>query len=98
MRLEELIKSVSGAELSGGGDLQITGLEYDSRRVKPGMLFIAVEGYKMDGNQFIPDAVKNGAVAVMTAKSYNGTIPAVIVPDLRQAMADTAAQFYGYPG
>lgn len=98
MRLEELIKSVSGAKLSGGGDLQITGLEYDSRRVKPGMLFIAVEGYKMDGNQFIPDAVKNGAVAVMTAKSYNGTIPAVIVPDLRQAMADTAAQFYGYPG
>ena len=61
-------------------------------------MFIAVEGYKMDGNRFIPDAVKNGAAAVLTTRKQDCPVPLVVVPDLRQAMADSAAKFYGYPG
>ncbi|PKK84140.1 MAG: UDP-N-acetylmuramoyl-L-alanyl-D-glutamate--2,6-diaminopimelate ligase [candidate division Zixibacteria bacterium HGW-Zixibacteria-1] len=98
MKLSELVKPINGARIQGDGNVEITGLEYDSRRIKPGMLFIAVEGYKTDGNRFISDAIKNGAMAVMSTKPFAGKIPVVIVPDLRQAMSDAAANFYGFPG
>ena len=97
MKLKDIIEPIDGAVFKDG-DVEVTGLEYDSRRIKPGMLFIAVEGYKTDGNKFIPDAIKNGAVAVMTGRETDCTVPLVVVPDLRRAMADAAACFYGFPG
>ncbi|UCD93629.1 MAG: UDP-N-acetylmuramoyl-L-alanyl-D-glutamate--2,6-diaminopimelate ligase, partial [Candidatus Zixiibacteriota bacterium] len=98
MKLEELIKPLADARLKGGGDIDICGIEYDSRRIKSGMLFAAVKGYKMDGNRFIPQAIENGAAAVLTEEKAGLAVPVVIVPDLRKAMADIAAHFYGYPG
>lgn len=98
MKLSNLVRQIKGARIEGDGNIEITGLDYDSRRIEPGMLFIAVEGYKIDGNRFIPDAIKNGAVAVMAAKPFEGNVPTVIVTDLRQAMSDAAAVFYDFPG
>lgn len=98
MKLKDLIRSIEYADLIGDGGTEITGIEYDSRRIKPGMLFVAVTGYKMNGNDFIPEAIRNGAVAVMSGKPAKLDIPMVVVPDLRRAMADVAACLYDYPG
>lgn len=97
-KLEELLRPVAGAELVGRGDVMINGIEYDSRRIKPGMLFVAVTGFKMDGNRFIPEAIKNGAVAVLTESDVETGVTVIAVPEVRKAMADIAAHFYDYPG
>ena len=89
---------MEGSRLIGDGNIEVTGIEYDSRRIKPGMLFLAVNGFKMNGNDFIADAVNNGAVAILTDKDHKINIPHVIVSSVREAMPDVAAGFYGTPG
>jgi len=83
-------------------DEPITGVTTDSRRVEPGNLFVAIEGYAADGHDFITEAVQRGAGAIVFAKeSYADLIPdgvsAVRVADSRRAAAEIAAQFWGYP-
>ncbi len=98
MKLDVLNKFVEGSKLIGNGGIDITGIEYDSRRIKPGMLFFAVSGFKKNGLEFIGDAIKNGAVAVVVDSGIELDFPHIIVPSVRKAMADIAAAFYGQPG
>ena len=92
---------LDGAEvLSQSGDAEITGIEYDSRRVRPGCSFVAIRGETSDGNRFIASSVKAGAVAVISdAKGF--TPPAGIawaqVADGRRALARLSAKFYQHP-
>lgn len=91
--------NIDSAVIAGDPDTVIENIEYDSRLIKPNGLFFAVEGYKQNGYDFIPDAIKNGAVAVMGEREEVPDIPVYVqVPDIRQAMADVSATFYGYPG
>jgi len=83
-------------------DEPITGVTMDSRRVEPGNLFVAVEGYVADGHDFITEAVRRGAVGIVFEKeSYAQAIPdgvsAIRVADSRRAAAQIAAQFWDYP-
>ena len=64
MKLADLARGVPGANLEGDGDVEVSGIAYDSRRVKPGDLFIAVSGLHEDGHAFAAEAVAKGAVAV----------------------------------
>ncbi|HWO92798.1 MAG TPA: Mur ligase domain-containing protein, partial [Methylomirabilota bacterium] len=64
MRLEELVRGVPDAALEGSGDVEVHGIAYDSRRVKPGDLFVAVTGIRSDGHAYAADAVAAGAIAV----------------------------------
>jgi len=97
--LEQLISAVEGARLSGDGTTPIKQLEYDSRLVKANSLFFAVKGFVKDGYDFVPEARANGAVAVMGERSRCDEVANhVQVPDVRRAMADVAAMFYGHPG
>ena len=64
MRLAELVAGVPGAALEGEADVEVTGVEYDSRRVKAGDLFVAVPGLHADGHVFIREALAAGAAAV----------------------------------
>ncbi len=98
MTLSDMIKHIENAELIGNGEIEIKGLDYDSRRIRPGYLFAAVKGYKTDGAKFVPDALANGAAAVMTEESLNPGVPVVKVSSVRKGMADAAAAFYGFPG
>ena len=76
----------------------IAGLAYDSRKVRPGDLFIALPGAHDDGARFLPDAIQRGAVAVLHQGSPLPVgIPAIRVPDARGAMAAAAAVFHGDP-
>jgi UDP-N-acetylmuramoyl-L-alanyl-D-glutamate--2,6-diaminopimelate ligase len=99
IRLKELTKQVKQATISGNPEVDIVNIDYDSRRVRPQGLFIAVKGFKQDGYDFVEQAVSNGAVAVMGERTeYSQVENHVTVPDVRQAMADVAAKFHGYPG
>jgi UDP-N-acetylmuramoyl-L-alanyl-D-glutamate--2,6-diaminopimelate ligase len=83
----------------------ITGVEYDSRRVGSGSLFIAMHGETTDGNRYIEQAVGRGAVAVVTdsAAAYDATADGPLdvaiaeVPHGRRALAAIAANFFGHP-
>ncbi len=80
-------------------EIDIQNIEYDSRQVKPDALFIAIKGYKSDGYDFVRMAKEKGAVAVLGERASAQEIANhVQVRDVRKAMADVAARFYGYPG
>src|SRR5579884_4021292 len=64
MRFQQLIDGVE--YLSQAGDAEVTGVDYDSRRVKPGYCFVAMQGETTDGNRYIGPAIQKGAVAVVS--------------------------------
>src|ERR1700676_1902498 len=90
-----------GAEiLAQSGNPSVTGLEYDSRLVKPGAAFIAMRGESSDGNKFIDKAIAAGAVAIVTdsaSESPREGVAWVRVPHGRRALARLSANFYKRP-
>jgi UDP-N-acetylmuramoyl-L-alanyl-D-glutamate--2,6-diaminopimelate ligase len=82
-------------------DREVLDIVYDSRKVRPGSLFVAVRGFHSDGHLFILQAVKQGAVAVVTERhsstaAATGT-PQIVIEDSRRALALLANAFYGHP-
>ena len=65
MKLKELLQGVPVVECSADLETEITAVCYDSRRVTPGALFVAVSGFASDGNRFIPMALEKGAAVVV---------------------------------
>ncbi len=99
MKLEDLARGVPGAVLEGSGDVEVSGIAYDSRRVNRGDLFVAVAGIHSDGHAYAADAVGEGAVAVAVERAVDvpsGT-PILKVPSTRTGLAEIAAEFYGRP-
>src|SRR5450755_4460724 len=98
MKFQQLLQ---GAEvLSQSGDPGVAGVEYDSRRVRPGTVFVAMKGETSDGNRFIDQAIAAGAVAVVTDSAAETPRPAVAwaqVPHGRRALARLSANFYKRP-
>ena len=82
-----------------GGDPEISGLDYNSRRVQPGWVFVAMRGESSDGNRYIDTALKHGAVAVVTdsrSEQRRPRVPWAVVPHGRRALARMSANFYGH--
>lgn len=80
-------------------DLPLSGIAIDNRQVQPGFLFVARPGAFADGHDFIPDAIRRGAAAIVGQKELFGlSVPYVRVPDSRRAVTHLAAAFYGHPG
>lgn len=102
MRLRELI--FPGVQLwRGSGDLEISTVEVDSRKVQPGSLFCALPGALAEGTDFIPQALRAGAVAVLVPKASDeallrGDYPVLKAENPREAAALAAAALYGFPG
>jgi len=92
---------LEGAEfLSQSGNPDVTGVEYDSRRVKTGCLFVAMRGETSDGNRFIDQAIKAGAVAIVTdspAEEPREGVAWALVPHGRRALARISENFYRRP-
>jgi len=93
MRLDAVIPSAAPP----AGELEIAGLAYDSRTVRPGELFFCVSGLQADGHAFAADAVARGAAALVAERPLGLGVPEVLVPSARAAMAPAAARFYGDP-
>ena len=92
---------LDGAEvLSQSGNPDVTSVEYDSRRVKPGSLFVAMQGESSDGNRFIDQAIQAGAVAIVTDSPKENPREGVawaLVPHGRRALARVSENFYKRP-
>src|SRR5690242_19559537 len=92
---------IDGAEvLAQSGNPEVTGIEYDSRQVKPGGVFVAMRGETSDGNKFIDKAIASGAVAVVSDSATEKPRPNVAwaqVPHGRRALARLSANFYERP-
>jgi len=101
MRLSDLLATLPEMEIvqSFPQDLSISNIAHDSRAVKPGTLFVAIAGQISDGHQYIEQAVKNGAVAIVGQKLPDTApeVPFIITPESRTALADLAAAFYDFP-
>ncbi|HET7417246.1 MAG TPA: UDP-N-acetylmuramoyl-L-alanyl-D-glutamate--2,6-diaminopimelate ligase [Solirubrobacterales bacterium] len=98
MRLDELVAGLPGARILGDGSVEITELVYDSRKAGPGTLFFCVRGEKVDGHEFGPRVVEEGAPALVVERELTElAVPQVVVPDSRAAMAPLAAHFWGDP-
>jgi len=92
VKLKELFDKVP----EGAGDVEVRGLTADSRKVVPGYVFAALEGVVTDGRKFVPQAVAQGAVAVLAA-SYDGEagVPVITDAEPRLALARAAARLAG---
>ncbi len=99
MRLNKLMEALSGAQVDGPLDREILAIHYDSRRVTPDSVFVAMPGTRSNGHQFIEQAVQRGAGAIIVEKAPPASKRATVicVPDAREAMARLAAHFYSYP-
>src|SRR5689334_23179768 len=69
MQLKRLVTALAPIRVEGPLDREVAGIAYDSRRVTPGMVFVAVPGRKADGHDFISTAIDRGAVAVICEKN-----------------------------
>ena len=108
MRLEQLIEGINIKCLEGKSDVEISHLNYHSRKIGPGDLFVAMKGYAQDGHDFIGDAVSRGATAVLSELAPDMVIqklsrkpnqmPVVLqVSDSRKALSRLAVAFYHTP-
>jgi len=98
--LKDILYKVHITSTSGSMNVDVKGICFDSRKVKPGYLFIAVKGTQSDGHAFIEKAVADGAVAVIAEKlpeSISDNITYVTVKDSAKALGVVAANFYGNP-
>ncbi len=66
--------------------------------IQANSIFVAITGFEQDGNDWVDEAIRRGAVAVVTEKQAVRPVPQIIVPDARAALADLAAKFYAYDG
>ncbi|MUV39298.1 UDP-N-acetylmuramoyl-L-alanyl-D-glutamate--2,6-diaminopimelate ligase [Lentibacillus sp. JNUCC-1] len=99
MHLSSIVNQLTILNHTGNLDCNISSVTFDSRKVKPGSLFIAIDGFSVDGHRFIQSAVEQGAVAIIVEKDVTlGTNTAIIkVPDSRKAMAMAAVHFFEDP-
>jgi len=97
MKLKNLLNEITVLETNADLDMEIESVVYDSRKVTPGSLFVAITGFASDGNRFIPMAMEKGARVVVTARKPEEAIPYVLVESDRLALALLGANFYGHP-
>ncbi len=96
------LEILDGAEVlsQSGSDCAVKGVDYDSRRVQPGWVFVAMRGESTDGNRYIDPAIASGAVAVVTdsaTEPLRAGVPWAVVPHGRRALARLSANFYQRP-
>ena len=97
MKLGPLLESANVPVPAGAEDLDVRAIAYDSRKIAPGSLFVAIGGFHRDGHDFVGDAVKQGAVAVVAQRKVRAKVPVAVVVDSRAALADLAAEVFEHP-
>ncbi len=107
MRLDKLIEKTDVISVFGKTDIEVTSLVYDTRsEIGEGSLFVAIKGFVFDGHEYIADAIKKGASAVLVNEDFVPTeeqkalLPAVTVitvHDTRRALATVSAAYFSYP-
>jgi len=105
MTWQELIAEVTAVGAGGESSQSVIGVEYDSRKVRPGSVFVAMKGGSTDGNRYVEKAIAAGALGVVTDSSQKFDHLLVFAPGLpvlevehgRRALAQASAAFFGHP-
>lgn len=99
MKLSKLIEKLHPVQVTGNTDIDISSVEYNSAKVIKDTLFICIKGFKVDGHSFISDAKNKGAAAFIVEDMPSAPVDATLiqVKDSREALALTAAAWFGYP-
>lgn len=95
--LRDLLAPLPHAKVVGETDALVAGVSYRSKELGPGWLFFAVPGEHVDGHDYAPEAVANGASVVVSERPLETGATEVIVPSVREAMGPVAGSFYGHP-
>jgi UDP-N-acetylmuramoyl-L-alanyl-D-glutamate--2,6-diaminopimelate ligase len=105
MNWKELTEEITAEGAGGGSGEPITGVEYDSRRVRSGAVFVAMKGGSTDGNKFVDKAIAAGALGIVTDSAptfdhltvYEAGLPVLEVEHGRRALAQASAAFFRHP-
>ena len=104
MELKKLLLGLEGIKGKGNLQLDITGVESNSKKIKEGYLFVAIKGFTVDGHEYIENAVKAGAIAIVVQEGCDvnliknlENVTIIMVPDTRKALAIISSNFYGNP-
>jgi UDP-N-acetylmuramoyl-L-alanyl-D-glutamate--2,6-diaminopimelate ligase len=105
MNWKELIAEVAAVGVGGGSDGPVTGVEYDSRKVTKGSVFVAMKGGSTDGNKYVEKALASGALGIITDSPhkfdhllvFEAGLPLLEVEHGRRALAQASAAFFGHP-
>ena len=91
MTWDELVAEIDTVEVSGRSSAQIAGIEYDSRRVRPGAVFVAMKGGSTDGNRFVEKAIAAGAAGIVTDSAHTFDHLLVYRPEVARAPTSNTA-------
>ena len=94
MKLSQLISGIETSKILNFKDVDIKDIENDSRRIYENSLFFAVKGNNLDGNEFVFEAVKRGAVAIISERESDVSITQIIVKDVKKVMAKISERFF----
>ncbi len=104
MNLKNILDGIEGLKAKGELDLEIEGIESNSKKIEKGFLFVAIKGFTVDGHEFIGSAIENGAVAVVVdelcdlkALKIPSNVTLIVAKDTREFLALASANFYGNP-
>jgi UDP-N-acetylmuramoyl-L-alanyl-D-glutamate--2,6-diaminopimelate ligase len=105
MNWKELAEEVTAVGAGGGSGDVITGVEYDSRKIRPGAVFVAMKGGSTDGNRYLDKAIAAGALGIITDSSqkfdhllvFQAGLPVLEVEHGRRALAEASAAFFDHP-
>ena len=98
MKLKKLLKNVEIIDAKNENpELNIDMVYYNSRKVKEGGLFVAIDGYEVDGHDYIEDAISRGAVAILVTKDVDFNVPTYKTENNRKALSVLSNNYYGQP-
>ncbi|NLW16967.1 MAG: UDP-N-acetylmuramoyl-L-alanyl-D-glutamate--2,6-diaminopimelate ligase [Firmicutes bacterium] len=99
MRLADLVTALAPLRMSGSLEREITGIQYDSRLIQPGNLFVAIPGFIYDGHDYLQEAANRGAAAAIVSREVPipEQLTSILVTDSRRALGIVAAKFLGCP-
>ena len=99
MKLSTLVHHLDSMGTYNLCDVEITGITNDSRKVRPGYLYVAIKGYKADGHNFIKKSLECGAQAIVSEEklSLDTSIPQIVVRNTRKALSSLSCCFYNNP-
>ena len=97
MELREIIKDIRILGMTADPGTEIRGISYDSRKTRPGDLFVAIRGLEADGHRYIPKAVEKGAAVVLCETPPEDGTPYVQTDDCRLGLALASRAFFGDP-
>lgn len=100
MKLEKLLKNMEYELVQGSLETEVSDLAYDSRKIQPGMLFVAIAGTVVDGHKFIPDVLAKGATVLVVEREIELPSPEVTVVKVengRAALSYMSQAYFDYP-